>query len=401
MSQITKDIKLSDYAYALPQDRIAQFPLAQRDQSKLLHFRKGEISHTKFSHLPDIIDENGLLIFNDTRVIPARTWFRRASGAVIEVFLLDPVLPSETIETVMQETQSCVWKCIIGNLRKWMDEEKIVLQTESNTITASLLDRETRQVEFRWDSGQSFAEVLHEMGKLPLPPYIKREVNERDEEHYQTIYARKDGAVAAPTAGLHFSTAVFDRMASRNIRQVSVTLHVGAGTFQPVNVDNAWHHPMHSERFSVSSEALLEIASNEDRTAVGTTTLRTLESLYWMGVKLIEGIKLPSILHQEESYEMEANFSSLPTYETAIKAILDHMAQLNLQEWQGQTAIYMMPGYRFRSVKRLITNFHMPSTTLILLVAAFIGEDWRKVYDEALQNDYRFLSFGDSSLLEP
>lgn len=396
-----KEVILSDYAYDLPQENIAQFPLEQRDQSKLLSYQKGVITHGVFSDLASKLNENSLLIFNDTRVIPARTWFQRATGAVIEVFLLDPVAPSEAIEEVMHERKTCVWRCMIGNLKKWSDQEEITLNTASNVVSAKLLNREERLVRFSWESGKSFAQVLHEMGKIPLPPYIKRDVNQSDEENYQTIYARKDGAVAAPTAGLHFTPFVFETLKSKQIETTSVTLHVGAGTFQPVNVENAWLHPMHSERFSVSLASLSQIVAYADRTAVGTTTLRTLESLYWMGIKLIRGKEHPEILTQEESYLLEAESTDLPAYEIALNAIIDDLRQHQLDEWQGQTAIYMMPGYTFRSIKRLITNFHLPSTTLILLVAAYIGEDWRKVYEEALNNEYRFLSFGDSSLLEP
>lgn len=288
---------------------------------------------------------------------------------------------------------------MIGNLKKWKPNEVLELQTGSTMISACLLDRNARIVQLHWDSEQSFSEILQAIGKLPLPPYIKREAGHADEDHYQTIYARQEGAVAAPTAGLHFTDRVMEKLSSKGIERKEITLHVGAGTFQPVTANHAVDHDMHSERFELSMGCLQDLIANTDRTLVGTTTLRTMESLYWMGVKELLGLPSVNQLGKLEAYELSKN-NHLPEYEASLQALLNRKDVQKSGYFRGETAIFIMPGYRIRSCKRLITNFHMPETTLILLVAAFIGENWRKVYEAALSNEYRFLSYGDSSLLE-
>lgn len=394
-----QEIQLSQYQYELPANRIAQFPLEQRDHSKLLHYSDGNIRHKHFYNLPKLLPKNSLLVYNNTKVIPARCYFQRKSGAWIEVFLLDPITPSNVMEEVMTETKQCSWKCMIGNLKKWKSNEVLELQLGASVISASLLDREDRIVQFAWDSGQSFSEILHAIGKLPLPPYIKREAEDADQDHYQTIYAKQEGAVAAPTAGLHFTDRVMGDLRNNGIERKEITLHVGAGTFQPVTANHAVDHDMHSERFELSKTCLQDLIANKDRTLVGTTSLRTMESLYWMGLKELKGLPKVNQLGKLEAYELSEN-SQLPSYEESLQALLNRSDVQELGYFRGETAIYIMPGYRIRSCKRLITNFHMPETTLILLVAAYIGEDWRKVYDAALKENYRFLSYGDSSLLE-
>jgi S-adenosylmethionine:tRNA ribosyltransferase-isomerase len=392
----TLDIR--DYEYPLPPERIALFPLEERDQSKLLVYRKGEVHHQSFRDLASWIPENAILVFNNTRVIQARMRFQKESGAVIEVFLLNPVEPSPLLLQSMQATGSCTWKCTIGNLKRWKDGTQLVQQAGNVTLYATLADRQKGEVRFSWDGDITFAEVISRAGNTPLPPYLKREPNEADRERYQTIYSKSEGAVAAPTAGLHFTDRVFSSLDAKNISRDFLTLHVSAGTFQPVKEQNALRHVMHREQIIVTADNIRNLLQRKGPVIpVGTTSMRTLESLYWFGVKLKQNAEADFEISQDDAYMLKGDL----TRNAALSLVLKRMEHLRMDTIAGDTAIFIRPGYQFRVCDALITNFHQPGSTLILLVAAFIGEDWRKVYDSALNNAYRFLSYGDSSLLIP
>lgn len=403
----TPKINLNDYTYTLPDERIAKFPLAQRDHSKLLVYEKGNIAEKQFFHLPELLPSKTLLVFNNTKVIPARIFFRRSSGALIEIFLLEPVMPSPVVAIAMDAKGNAVWKCMIGNLKKWKDDEiltrDIVVEESAAAIKlqAKLHDKEKMLVEFSWGNTEiSFLDILNMVGKIPIPPYLNREANEDDSKQYQTVYAKNEGAVAAPTAGLHFTDNVFKALSAKGIEQEFITLHVSAGTFQPVkNKEDVQQHTMHSEQIIFSKnniEKLLQHIGNI--VPVGTTSMRSLESLYWYGVKLLSGSNTHFSIEKLYAYENETKYISASD---ALQEVFQYMTQNSLTQIQGDTEILIMPGYQFKICKGLITNFHQPDSTLILLVAAFIGNDWRKVYDYALANDFRFLSYGDSSLLMP
>lgn len=386
----------SDFNYDLPQEFIAQYPLHDRSASKLLYFDGSKISHQGFRDLPELLSEGASLFFNDTRVFPARTFFKKKSGSVIQIFLLEPL--NMDVQVAMSQQDNVIWECIIGNLKKWKSNEKLTTTVNIDgtdcIVDAHLLDREKKMVRFEWNGEYTFSKVIHALGKVPLPPYIKRDSEKKDLNDYQTVYAKQEGAVAAPTAGLHFTRDVLEELKKRDIGITYLTLHVGAGTFQPLQAENVMDHDMHSEHFEVSTETLLSILNNSIRFAVGTTSLRTLESLYWAGVKISRS---EDPTHIEKFYPYD-NPSEI-TYEESIGILLKWMIQEQHQTFRGSTAIMIMPGYSIRSIKGLITNFHMPQSTLIMLVAAFIGQDWRTVYEEALSKGYRFLSYGDSSLL--
>jgi S-adenosylmethionine:tRNA ribosyltransferase-isomerase len=381
-------IDLKDYEYSLPEENIAKFPLTDRSASKLLFYQKGTIRHQVFGDIVDVLPENSLLVFNDTRVIPARLIFHRESGARIEVFLLEPLSPT-SYEQAMRAFTQCTWKCMIGNAKRWKNEK---LHHPSG-LSAQRVDD---IVTFTWDSGQSFSEILDSAGSVPLPPYIGRTADEHDKETYQTVYSKYEGAVAAPTAGLHFTKELLAQLPSRNISMDFVTLHVSAGTFQPIKASNVMEHPMHREQVIVSLENVESLLKAERVIAVGTTSMRTLESLYWFGVKLLEG---------NEDFFIEKEFAYCErtpiSFTESLTAVKDYLIRTNQQKLAGHTEIFIYPGYEFRVCKGLITNFHLPGSTLILLVAAFIGKDWKRIYDEALKNHYRFLSYGDSSVLFP
>jgi S-adenosylmethionine:tRNA ribosyltransferase-isomerase len=385
------DLKLDDFSYDLPDDRIAKHPAANRDDSKLLFYNKGDLSHHSFNNIIDLIPKESLLVFNDTRVIPARIILHKDTGARIEIFLLEPTLPSNVHEEVMASTTTCTWKCLIGNAKKWKPGTK--LKNENIKFTATRIGEE--QVEFKWGNDLSFSELLIEIGKIPLPPYIDREADSSDEERYQNIYAKMKGAVAAPTAGLHFTEKILNKLGKKGVQIDYLTLHVSAGTFQPIKVDKIEEHPMHNEQIWITQENIGHILKTNHLIAVGTTTMRTIESVYWYGVKLLGG-------DQEFFIQKEDPYSLQPvSKEEALWAVLNHMEHLGLTKLGGFTEIFIYPGYDFKLCNGLITNYHLPGSTLMLLVAAFIGEDWRNVYEEALNKDYRFLSYGDSSFLVP
>lgn len=395
-----KTISLSEYTYDLPQERIALFPLQERDQSRLLVYRQGNIDHNRFYNLPDLLPPGTLLVFNNTKVIPARLHFTKDTGATIEVFLLNPVEPSPLVVEAMQAKHSCTWQCTIGNRKRWPLHSSLTKNMGDLSVKATLKDAEAGLVTFEWNSDLSFAELVDKLGAIPLPPYLKREVEDSDKARYQTVYARHEGAVAAPTAGLHFTPAVLQHLNEKQIHQDYVTLHVSAGTFQPIKVENAVEHTMHEEQVVVTISNIEKLMETDTIIPVGTTSMRTIESLYWYGVKLLQNPEAPFSISQHDPYKNSSN-ESLPSKSIALKAILDYMKKNRMHQLIGETSIYIMPGYTFRISKGLITNFHQPGSTLILLVAALVGDDWRKIYQEALTNDYRFLSYGDSSLLIP
>jgi S-adenosylmethionine:tRNA ribosyltransferase-isomerase len=399
-------ISMADYSYELPEEKIAQFPLEKRDEAKMLVYRSGQIEHKVFKNLEDYLQEGNLLVFNNTKVIPARLYFRRATGALIEIFLLQPEKPSKILSVAMQQNEGCSWGCMIGNKRKWKTGEVLerVLQVQEQevTVTATLEDSDKMIVNFSWDPSRlRFVDIVQAFGELPLPPYLNREVTEKDKNQYQTVYSKNEGAVAAPTAGLHFTERLLARLEEKGIRKNFLTLHVSAGTFQPVKEENALHHPMHSEQLVFNQEniQLLIDAADSKTIAVGTTSMRALESLYWFGVKLIKLNNTEFTIAKLLPYQWQEE--ELPGKKEALQAVQRHMQEQNLQELIGETEIFIFPGYRLRMCQGLITNYHLPGTTLLLLVAALIGDDWKRVYQEALDNNYRFLSFGDSSLLLP
>jgi len=395
-------IDLTAYEYTLPEEKIAKFPLAKRDSSKLLHYKDGKILHLNFNSIPDLLPPETLLVYNDTKVIPARLIFQRETGARIEIFLLQPIAPTTVIPEIMLAKHPVVWETMIGNSKKWKEGEilKGIIPFNGSSITlhAKLIDRETRQVEFSWDNAEvAFVDVVEASGEVPLPPYLNRKPTEEDKSRYQTVYSEKQGAVAAPTAGLHFTPEIFEQLTSKGIKKAQVTLHVSAGTFQPIKASQVTDHPMHSEQIHVSRATITLILSHLGSVVtVGTTSVRTLESLYWYGVKLLEGkgdnLKIEKLFPYQDR-------KSLPTAKESYEAILTYMNEKVLETIMGTTEIFIFPGYEFKIVKGLITNFHQPGSTLILLIATILGDDWKRVYGEALSNDYRFLSYGDSSLL--
>jgi S-adenosylmethionine:tRNA ribosyltransferase-isomerase len=391
---MSTSIDINEYSYELPSDRIAMHPLAERDQSRLLVYKKGIISHRRFSQLSDFLDVNSLLVLNNTRVIPARLLFQKASGAVIEIFLLNPEAPSRLVQIAMTARHSTTWKCTVGNLKRW-NSGPLELKAGDIKITAELVDREESLVSFTWNNDSTFAEVIGSIGKTPLPPYLKRDVDDNDKTRYQTVYARHEGAVAAPTAGLHLTDAVFKTLSEKGITHTTVTLHVGAGTFRPVKSDNALDHVMHEEQLVITRQLIEDLLSKRFIVAVGTTSLRVIESIYWYGCKLVADNGAEFTVNQYDAYGPVAEVP----LDISLNAVLARFGDADTIG--GRTSIYIHPGYRFRVAKGLITNFHQPASTLMLLVAAFIGPHWKKVYDEALSLDYRFLSYGDSSLLLP
>ena len=390
------NIDVNNYTYSLPNDRIAKHPLPARDQSKLLVYEKGKISHKKFKDLAGLLPPSSTLFFNDTKVIAARLLFQKLSGAVIEIFLLNPVKPSPLLVDALQATDTCTWKCTIGNLRRWNNSSlsKNVAGTE---LRAKLLDRLAGIVEFSWNGNKTFGEIVESIGNIPLPPYLNRQPDVLDKDRYQTVYSNHEGAVAAPTAGLHFTPAVFASLNENHIKTDFLTLHVSAGTFQPIKVKDALQHIMHQEQVVISRRSIDTLLESTNIIAVGTTSMRTLESLYWFGTMLIQNPEAEFSIEQRYPYM----HSDLPSSSVALSVVRNYMDMKKKETITGETSIYIVPGYKFRLCRGLITNFHQPSSTLILLVAAFIGDDWKKVYDEALANDYRFLSYGDSSLLLP
>ena len=396
------EIRIEDYDYPLPDGRIAKYPLARRDSSKLLEYRDGTVSEHVFHDIPDLIPSDSIMVFNDTKVVPARLHFQRETGAHIEVFCLEPVFPSE-YNLIFAQTSSCRWKCIVGNVKKWKSDVLSLYNPDSDPsvsgldLKAVLIERdgETSVVEFTWNGGLPFSRVLEICGSVPIPPYLNRETEAIDQERYQTLYARFRGSVAAPTAGLHFTDDVLQRIKAKGVDMETVCLHVGAGTFLPVKSSEISGHTMHREPFVVKRGFLEDLRrGGRPVTAVGTTSVRTLESLYYIGVKCIENGR-PEDIGQWMPYEKDYAY----TLEEALDAIIGYLDSNSLDELKAGTRIIIVPGYRFRVVDILVTNFHQPKSTLLLLISAFVDGDWRRIYDYALSHDFRFLSYGDSSVL--
>lgn len=400
----TKNIEIAEYDYPLPDERIAKYPLAKRDDSKLLLYNKGAISEDKFFNLPDYIPNGSLMIFNNTKVIQARLRFKKDTGAQIEVFCLEPETPND-YQLIFQQTQECVWNCLVGNSSRWKSgvlSQQFVVNGVTVTLCAERIAAgAVNSVRFTWDGGISFAELLEAAGELPIPPYLNRKTEESDKSTYQTVYSKIKGSVAAPTAGLHFTPAVLNSLQERGVELAEVTLHVGAGTFKPVKSDSIGEHDMHEEYIEVRIELLKRlIASGCNAIAVGTTSVRTLESLYFLGESVYENPHLSHdelCVHQWQPYEREHTLSTV----VALQALVDYLERRGEDRIHSHTRIIIAPGYKFRVVKAIITNFHQPKSTLLLLVSAFVKGDWKRIYDYALSHEFRFLSYGDSSLIIP
>lgn len=401
-----EEINISAYQYTLPEERIARYPLSERDRSKVLVYRSGEISRDYFFQIPELLPEGSTLIFNTTRVIHARLQFRKSTGARIEIFCLEPREPAD-YERSMQAKSGCLWQCMIGNKKKWKGE---VLSGEFGAgsdqiqLSASLASsgKNADIIKFTWlPENKRFGDILEATGSIPIPPYLNRKAEEVDETRYQTVYAKQKGSVAAPTAGLHFTPHILRVLQEKNIPSVSLTLHVGAGTFKPVKSPTLKDHAMHTEHFLVQKSQLQKLVNNKGPViSVGTTSVRTLESLYWLGVKIkksVAGTGSELFMDQWEPYSMSSDTGR----EDALETLLRYMEKNKLDKLEGSTRLIIVPGYKYRMIDGLITNYHMPRSTLLLLVAAFIGDDWKKVYQYALDNEFRFLSYGDSSLLLP
>ena len=400
----TKHIHISDYNYNLPDERIAKFPLPVRDQSKLLVYRNGEISETRFTSLPDYVEPGTLMIFNNTKVIQARLHFRKETGALIEIFCLEPIQPNDYALN-FQQTEHAAWLCMIGNLKKWKEgtlTRRMTVKGQDITLAATRGEARgtSHWVDFTWDNPSvTFADILEMFGELPIPPYLNRETQESDKETYQTVYSKIKGSVAAPTAGLHFTQRVLDALRAKGADLEEVTLHVGAGTFKPVKSEEIEGHEMHTEYISVSKGSIEKLIAHEGKAlAVGTTSVRTLESLYYIGVTLSQH---PDAQEADLHVRQWQPYETHPTLSTteALKHILHYMERHRLDALHTSTQIIIAPGYEYKVVKRMITNFHQPQSTLLLLVSAFIKGDWKRIYDYALSHDFRFLSYGDSSLL--
>ena len=406
----TRHIHISDYNYPLPDDRIAKFPLQQRDHSKLLIYNHGEVSEDIFYNLPGHLPKGALMVFNNTKVIQARMHFRKETGALIEVFLLEPAAPTD-YELMFQTNGHCSWLCIVGNLKKWKQGTlRRTFDVRGKTVTLSVTrqheERTSHWIDFDWDNTDvSFAEILDAAGELPIPPYLNRETQESDKKTYQTVYSKIKGSVAAPTAGLHFTDQVLEALDKHGIDREELTLHVGAGTFKPVKSEEIEGHEMHTEYICVHHHTLDKlIAHDASAIAVGTTSVRTLESLYYIGVKLHDNPDLSEEelhVNQWEPYDYaQATARQLPAVD-ALREVRDYLGRNHREALHTSTQIIIAPGYDYKIVKMLVTNFHQPQSTLLLLVSALVKGDWRLIYDYALDHDFRFLSYGDSSLIIP
>lgn len=400
-----KDISISDYTYSLPDNRIAAYPLAERDESKLLVYKEGKINEDKYFNLDAHLPQGSFLVFNNTKVVEARLLFTKQTGTAIELFCLEPADIYHDITIAMLQKKWVLWKCLVGGAKKWKDE---ILEKQIETATAKIVLKAQKTkaatgyfiIKFEWDSDISFAELLHNAGLIPLPPYIKRNAEESDKERYQTVYAKHDGSVAAPTAGLHFTKRIFQKLAAKSISKNFVTLHVGAGTFKPVKSETMEGHEMHAEFIDVTKSFVqkLILTDNKPIVAVGTTSLRTIESLYWMGVKTMANENISEdnlIVSQWQPYDEPSEVSK----KQALQSLVTWMEKNKTEKIITKTQIIIAPDCKLKVADGIITNFHQPQSTLLLLVAAIVGEDWKKIYDYALSNDFRFLSYGDGSLL--
>ena len=395
-------ININDYDYPLPDERIAKFPLSERDSSKLLVYRGGEISEKHFSDIPEMLPEGSLLVFNNTKVVRARLVMHKPSSARVEVFCLEPHAPAD-YEHAFSVKGECEWSCIVGNLKKWKEgavEIPFEYEGENYTLQAFIAERGTREhiVRFEWSAPMTFGQLLEYLGRIPIPPYLNRESEEIDNTRYQTVYSRFEGSVAAPTAGLHFTQPLIEQMKSNGFDFAEVTLHVGAGTFLPVKDEDATKHAMHTEHFDVTLATLRKLRANHGKiVAVGTTSVRTMESLSALAWRIKNGRNYDDgVVGQWELYDIPAEFSG----EEALDILILYMEQNGLERLRAATEIMITPlGYNYRIVRNIVTNFHQPKSTLLLLVSAYVGDDWHKIYDYALSHEFRFLSYGDSSLL--
>ena len=402
----TKDIKIRDFNYDLPDERIAKFPVGRRDSSKLLIYNKGNISEDVFHNISDYIPSGSLMVFNNTKVIMARIHFRKETGADIEVFLLEPLSPADYQVAFLATTQ-CEWCCLVGNLKKWKNEKlkkSVIVNGKNVDVIAEKLDavKTGHRVRFSWDNSDvTFAELIDAIGELPIPPYLNRKTQESDKTTYQTVFSKIKGSVAAPTAGLHFTKEVLDDIDKHGIYREEVTLHVGAGTFKPVKSESISGHEMHSERFCVNKSTLKALMEHtDDVVAVGTTSVRTIESLYYIGKNMMNADfnpEMPVTVSQWQPYEGQDDVD----VKSALNVIVDYLDKEGLDKLDASTQIIIAPGYKYKIVKKMVTNFHQPQSTLLLLVSAFVNGDWRNIYNYALSHGFRFLSYGDSSLLIP
>lgn len=401
-----RELQIKNFTYDLPENKIAKYPLAERDLSKLLVYRDGKIAEDVYRNIAEHIPENSLLIFNNTKVIHARLFFKSANGAKIEIFCLEPAEENMEFASVMSKQKSVRWHCMVGRASKW--KEKILEhRTTEFTFKAEIIERtsDTFVVEFAWTPEQlSFAEILDKSGMMPIPPYLKRDSEEIDLKRYQTVYAKHEGSVAAPTAGLHFTEAIFEKLKAKNISKEEVTLHVGAGTFKPVKSETMNEHEMHAELIDVTSKTIQHLLDSlqQNIIAVGTTSLRTIESLYWMGVKAKQNpeISLQDLeIKQWDAYDQTSQVSKTCEVSEILEALIFWMRKNEMERLICKTQIMIAPSYEFKIANALITNFHQPNSTLLLLVATVVGEDWKQIYNHALENDFRFLSYGDGSLL--
>ncbi|MGF7138685.1 S-adenosylmethionine:tRNA ribosyltransferase-isomerase [Roseimarinus sediminis] len=396
-------LSISGFDYDLPDQRVAKYPLEQRDRSKLLLWKKGSIEDRRFTDLPGLLPPRSKLIFNNTRVIRARLHFRKTSGALIELFVLDPHDPADYTQS-FQQTNTCTWKCMVGNLKKWKEgplflsiqikEKELLLKAEKTGKTGN-----SQLIRFSWNHEEfTFSEVLDAAGKLPIPPYLHRETEDIDLTRYQTVFSKIEGSVAAPTAGLHFTDEVLELLSKNEITTAELTLHVGAGTFQPVKSETIGLHEMHTEHMLIDKSLIEELIGHKNQLiAVGTTSVRTLESLYWMGSKVLKQPDLSIAGLAVTQWEPYHTSTAISRHE-ALEALLAYLSRQNARQLYSATSIIIVPGYTFRMIDGMITNFHQPQSTLLLLISAFIGDEWKKVYQHALENNYRFLSYGDSNL---
>ncbi|QZT38523.1 S-adenosylmethionine:tRNA ribosyltransferase-isomerase [Halosquirtibacter xylanolyticus] len=398
-----QEISMDQYNYPLPDERIAKYPLSNRSDSMLMFFQDGKMEDRMFKDVADLVPRGSLLVFNNTRVIRARLYFHKSTGAKIEIFCLEPLKPIDYLQS-FGETEHCTWKCIVGNAKKWKDGvltlpvimadgKEVSLQAEKGEMVGN-----AREIVFSWNHGYTFSEVLEASGNIPIPPYLHRDTEDSDLQTYQTVYSKIKGSVAAPTAGLHFTEKIIDRLHHAGVDTDEVTLHVGAGTFQPVKSETIGGHEMHTEKIEVSKIFLKNLLAHiKSVIAVGTTSIRTLESLYWMGVKVQQNITLPLEDLHVQQWEPYQELEYVST-EDAISSLILWMERNRLDEIRTSTQIIIAPGYKYRVIRGMFTNFHQPQSTLLLLISAFLGEKWREIYQHALDNNYRFLSYGDSNL---
>jgi S-adenosylmethionine:tRNA ribosyltransferase-isomerase len=396
-------LEIEKYIYTLPDNRIAKYPLPKRDESKLLIYKNSEIKETRFRDLSNELAAGSLLVFNNTRVIQARLEFFKTTGARIEIFCLEPIEPAD-FNLAFQQQNFCRWKCTVGNLKKWKDGplfRQVAAGNENFMLQARIsgIHEHWVEIEFVWKKAVSFGEILEATGIIPIPPYLKRPAEAGDKETYQTVYSHHKGSVAAPTAGLHFTNELLDTLSEKGIHRENITLHVGAGTFKPVKTTDARDHDMHEEHFFVSRNTIMNLINYPEKiTAVGTTSVRTMETLYWLGVKLLQQNHKPEMPFHLDQWEYNDLNQQIPK-NVALEALLVYLENAQRETVEAITRIMIVPGYKFRITDALITNFHQPGSTLLLLIAAFIGDEWKRVYNYALQHEFRFLSYGDSSLL--